>query len=69
MDAAVKRIKVPVEKFYVNIDRFANTSSASIPIALDEMVKKGLIKRGDRMIFAAFGAGLVYGGVAVEWTK
>jgi 3-oxoacyl-[acyl-carrier-protein] synthase-3 len=69
IDAAVKRIKVPVEKFYVNIDRFANTSSASIPIALDEMVKKGLIKRGDRMIFAAFGAGLVYGGVAVEWTK
>lgn len=69
IDAAVKRINVPVEKFYVNIDRFANTSSASIPIALDEMVKKGLIKTGDRMIFAAFGAGLVYGGVALEWTK
>jgi 3-oxoacyl-[acyl-carrier-protein] synthase-3 len=69
IDAAVKRINVPVEKFYVNIDRFANTSSASIPIALDEMVKKNLIKKGDRLIFAAFGAGLVYGGVALEWTK
>ena len=69
IDAAVKRIAVPKEKFYVNIDRFANTSSASIPIALDEMKENGLIKRGDRLIFAAFGAGLVYGGITVEWTK
>ncbi len=69
IDAAVKRINVPVEKFYVNIDRFANTSSASIPIALDEMSKQGLLRRGNRLILAAFGAGLVYGGVAVEWTK
>ena len=53
----------------MNIDRFANTSSASIPIALDEMKQKGLLKRGDRLVFAAFGAGLVYGGIAVEWTK
>ncbi|MEG1552907.1 MAG: beta-ketoacyl-ACP synthase III [Kiritimatiellia bacterium] len=69
IDAAVKRIDVPVEKFYVNIDRFANTSSASIPIALDEMKERGLIHRGDRLLFAAFGAGLVYGGLTVEWTK
>lgn len=69
IDAAVKRIAVPHEKFYVNIDRFANTSSASIPIALDEMRQQGLVKRGDRLIFAAFGAGLVYGGITVEWTK
>ena len=69
IDAAVKRIAVPHEKFYVNIDRFANTSSASIPIALDEMKRDGLIKRGDRLVFAAFGAGLVYGGITVEWTK
>ena len=69
IDAAVKRIAVPKEKFYVNIDRFANTSSASIPIALDEMKRDGLIKRGDRLVFAAFGAGLVYGGITVEWTK
>ncbi len=69
IDAAVKRVDVPVEKFYVNIDRFANTSSASIPIALSEMQEKGLIKKGDRLLFAAFGAGLVYGGVTVEWTK
>ena len=60
---------MPVEKFYVNIDRFANTSSASIPIALDEMAKKGILRRGNRLILAAFGAGLVYGGLAVEWTK
>lgn len=69
IDAAVKRINVPVEKFYVNIERFANTSSASIPIALDEMSKKGLLKKGDRLILAAFGAGLVYGGIAIEWSK
>ena len=69
IDAAVKRIDVPVEKFYVNIDRFANTSSASIPIALDEMAKKGMLHKGDRLILAAFGAGLVYGGITLEWTK
>lgn len=69
IDAAVKRIDVPVEKFYVNIERYANTSSASIPLALDEMRKKGLVHQGDRLFFAAFGAGLVAGGILVEWTK
>ena len=69
IDAAVKRVKVPKEKYYVNIDRFANTSSASIPLAIDEMVKNGTVKKGDKLIFASFGAGLVYGGVTVEWTK
>lgn len=69
IDAAVKRINIPVEKFYVNIDRVANTSSASIPIALDEMAKKGLLKKGDNVILASFGAGLVSGHVALQWTK
>ena len=69
IDAAVKRIDVPVGKFYVNIQNFANTSSASIPIALDEMQRNGVLKRGDRIILVAFGAGLVYGGITVEWTK
>jgi len=69
IEAAVKRIKIPPEKFYVNIDRMANTSSASIPIALDEMARQGMLRRGDRLILAAFGAGLVYGGITVEWTK
>ncbi len=69
IDAAVKRISVPVEKFYVNIDRIANTSSASIPIALDEMAKKGMLKKGDNLILASFGAGLTSGSVTVQWSK
>lgn len=54
-------------KMYVNIDRHGNTSSASIPIALDEMIQQNLIKPHDKIIFAGFGAGLNYGAVLVEW--
>ncbi len=68
IDAAIKRIDVPREKFYVNIDRYANTSSVSIPLAIHEMRQNKLIKQGDRVILASFGAGLVAGGIVVEWT-
>lgn len=54
-------------KMYVNIDKYGNTSSASIPIALDEMVRQSLIKPGDKVIFAGFGAGLNYGAVLIDW--
>jgi 3-oxoacyl-[acyl-carrier-protein] synthase-3 len=58
---------LPEEKFYINAERVANTASASIPIALDEMNRGGLLKRGDKLILAGFGAGLTYGGNYLVW--
>lgn len=55
------------EQFYLNIDRYANTSSATIPIALDEAHQKGWLKKGDNIALIGFGAGLTYGGILVEW--
>lgn len=67
LEAVSKRNSIPFEKFFMNIDKFANTSSASIPIALNEAVEKGLIKRGDYIILTGFGGGLTYGGILVKW--
>jgi 3-oxoacyl-[acyl-carrier-protein] synthase-3 len=61
------KMKFEKEKFYVNLERFGNTSSASIPIALDEMAKKGLLEKGDKLIFVGFGGGLTWGAALVEW--
>lgn len=58
IDFASVMLKVPKEKFYVNIDRYGNTSSASIPIALDEMNRKGMLQKGDLLLLPAFGGGL-----------
>ena len=55
------------EKFYINVERVANTASASIPIALDEMNRGGQLARGDKIILAGFGAGLTYGGNYIVW--
>ena len=67
LDAAARRMNIPVEKFFMNIEHIANTSSASIPIALDELVQKGQVVKGDKLVFVAFGAGLVLGGIYVEF--
>jgi 3-oxoacyl-[acyl-carrier-protein] synthase-3 len=67
IDAACKRVGLPREKFFVNIEHFANTSAASIPIALSEMEEKGRLKSGDRIITVGFGAGLAYGGNLLVW--
>jgi 3-oxoacyl-[acyl-carrier-protein] synthase-3 len=52
----------------VNIDRYGNTSSASIPIALDECVRAGRLKPGDKLAIAAFGGGATWGAMAMTWT-
>lgn len=65
--SAAKTMGVDRNKFFVNIDETGNTSSASIPIALDEMIKNNLINRGDLIIFVAFGGGLSSGAILVEW--
>jgi 3-oxoacyl-[acyl-carrier-protein] synthase III len=67
IEAVSKRNKIDLNKFYMNIERTANTSSASIPLALDEMNKKGLLKRGEKIILCGFGGGLTYGGILLEW--
>ncbi|MBI3451004.1 MAG: ketoacyl-ACP synthase III [Acidobacteria bacterium] len=67
IDAVGSRLGVPKEKVFLNIERMGNTSSASIPIALDEANRKNLIRPGDRVLFAAFGAGLTWGAALVRW--
>jgi len=57
-----------MEKMFVNVDRYGNTSAGSIPIALAEAVDSGRIKIGDKIVLVAFGAGLTSGGIAMEWT-
>ena len=64
-----ERLKQPQEKFPHNIEYYGNTSSASIPILLDEMNHEGKLKQGDVLIFSAFGAGFTTGACLLEWTK
>jgi len=67
IETAAKSIGVSMDKFIVNIDSHGNTSSASIPIALDEAVRDGKIARGDKLCFVGFGAGLTFGSVICEY--
>jgi 3-oxoacyl-[acyl-carrier-protein] synthase-3 len=67
IDAIGKRLGIPDDKVYVNIERFGNTSSASIPIALDEANRRGLIKPDDLLLLDAFGGGMAWGAVTIRW--
>lgn len=67
IDSAIKKLKADSEKFYINVDKYGNTSSASIPIALDEMNEQGLLKRGMKIICVGFGSGLTYAGAILRW--
>ncbi len=67
IDFAAKRLGMPNEKFFTNIEYCGNTSSASVPIALDEMNKKGLLKKGDKIVLSAFGGGLSSAACVIEW--
>jgi 3-oxoacyl-[acyl-carrier-protein] synthase-3 len=67
IDAVGNRLGINDERCYVNIDRYGNTSAASIPIALDEVVRQGKIKEGDVVLMAAFGAGLTWAASVVRW--
>jgi 3-oxoacyl-[acyl-carrier-protein] synthase-3 len=67
IEAAAKRAKIPLEKFFTNIEEYANTSAASIPIALSEMCARGLLKPGDLILTFGFGSGLTYGGNVIRW--
>lgn len=67
IDFASVKLNVPKEKFYVNIDRYGNTSAASIPIALDEMNRKGMLNKGDLLLLPAFGGGLASAACILKW--
>lgn len=69
IDYASKKLGVEENRFYVNLHRIGNTSSASIPIALNEMYEKGLLENGNKIILVGFGGGLTYGSVLIEWKK
>lgn len=68
IEAAARGLKLPMDKFVVNLDRYGNTSTASIPIAMVEALEKGQIKNGDKLVMVGFGAGLTWGALAAEWT-
>jgi 3-oxoacyl-[acyl-carrier-protein] synthase-3 len=66
--ATAKTLRIPTEKVYTNIHRYGNTSSASIPIALDEANREGLMRNGDYVLLISFGAGLTWGASIVKWS-
>jgi 3-oxoacyl-[acyl-carrier-protein] synthase-3 len=68
IEAVAKGLDLPMERIYVNLDRYGNTSAASVPIALAEAVNEGRVRIGDKIVFVAFGAGFTSGAVAMEWT-
>jgi len=68
IESVAKGLDLPMDKMFVNVDRYGNTSAASVPIALAEAVDSGRIKIGDKVVLVAFGAGLTSGGIALEWT-
>lgn len=67
IEAAARSLEMPIEKFMINLDRYGNTSSASIPIALHEALENCLIKPGDNIVLVGFGAGLTWGSVVMRW--
>lgn len=69
IDSALKKLDLKKEKVFVNLEKYGNTSAASIPIALDEALSQKRIKKGDNILLVAFGAGLTWGGVLLKWSK
>lgn len=67
IEAAAKRLELPMEKVLVNVDRYGNTSTASIPMALEEAVSQGRIKDGDNILMTGFGAGLTWAVALMRW--
>jgi 3-oxoacyl-[acyl-carrier-protein] synthase-3 len=67
IEAIANYLELPLERFFLNVDRYGNTSAASIPLALDEACRAGRIKSGDVVLLVAFGAGLTYGATLVRF--
>ena len=67
IEAVARRMKLPLSKFYLNLETTGNTSAASIPVALDDAVRKGELTEGARIVLCGFGAGLTYAGTYMQW--
>jgi 3-oxoacyl-[acyl-carrier-protein] synthase-3 len=67
IEQASKSCKIPIDKFFMNLDRYGNTSAASVGIALDELVSSGQLKKKDRTILVGFGGGMTSGSILLEW--
>jgi 3-oxoacyl-[acyl-carrier-protein] synthase-3 len=67
IEATARRIRLPMDRVFVNIHKYGNTSAASVPIALDEAVREERINSGDKVILVAFGAGFTWGSALIEW--
>lgn len=67
LEYATGRLGMPMEKVFLNLDKYGNTSAASIPIALDELVREGKVERGDIIVMVAFGTGLTWASAVVRW--
>jgi 3-oxoacyl-[acyl-carrier-protein] synthase-3 len=67
LDAAIDKLNIPRERMFVNLDRYGNTSAASVPLALDQANKEGLLRRGDLVLLCGFGAGLSWGTSLIRW--
>ena len=65
--SAARLLDIPLDRFFINVDRYGNTSAASIPIALCEAVEEGRVKSGDRLVLVAFGGGLSWAAMLLEW--
>ncbi len=67
--SAARRLKLPMDKVYINLNNYGNMSAASIPVALDEAVNTGKVKKGDNILLVAFGGGLTWGSTIIKWQK
>jgi 3-oxoacyl-[acyl-carrier-protein] synthase III len=67
IEAACKRVKLPMNRVFVNVERYGNTGAASVYVALEEALAAGRIKRGDLVLLAAFGGGFAWGAVLMRW--
>ena len=68
IEYVAKKLKASMDKFYMNIDTYGNTSSASIPLALNEMYNKGILQKGQNLLLVGFGGGLTYGSCLIKWS-
>lgn len=69
LQAVAEKIGMPMDKFFTNLEKYGNTSSASIPIALDEAHRSGLLSAGDHILLVSFGAGLTWGASILQWNR
>lgn len=67
IESIAKRLKVSLDRFPVNMEHYGNTSGASVPLLLDEINQKGMLRPGDKIVFSGFGAGLTWGAALLEW--